>query len=167
MEVRRVPRHAGEKEMLQAFLDQNRAVMFWKMEGAADEIARRAPFASDTSLIGLLQHLTVVEKSWFEEIFAGNEVEYDFDFDADEDAEWRMHGDETLAAALAAYEEQIARSNAIIAAHDLDDASAAARGGDTFSMRWIIVHLIEETARHAGHADILREHLDGSVGYLP
>ena len=72
--------------MLLAFLDQNRAVMFWKMEGAADEIARQAPFASDTSLIGLLRHLTVVERSWFEEIFVGDEVDYGFDFDADEAA---------------------------------------------------------------------------------
>ena len=114
-----------------------------------------------------LQHLTVVEKSWFEAIFSGRDVDYGFDFDADRDAEWHLGGDETIGEAVAAYEAQIAVSNEIVASSDLDAMAEKEIRGERYSLRWIVVHMIEETARHAGHADILREHLDGSLGYLP
>ena len=148
-------------------MDHNRAVMAWKLDGMDDAAARMAPFASDTSMIGMIQHLTVVEKSWFESIFSGREVDYGFDFDADRDAEWHLTGEETVEGALAGYEAQIAVSNGIVAASDLDAMAEKEIRGDRYSLRWIVVHMIEETARHAGHADILREHLDGTLGYLP
>lgn len=153
--------------MLRAFLQSNRAVVIWKARGMADGAARSAPFASDTSMIGLLQHLAIVEKSWFQNIFAGREVEWGFDFDADRDAEWHLDGTETLSDAIALYEEAIGESNAIIDSAELDDVTAKELDGEAFSLRWIVIHMIEETARHAGHADIVREHLDGTLGYLP
>lgn len=153
--------------MLRAFLQSNRAVVMWKAKGMADDAARTAPFSSDTSMIGLLQHLAIVEKSWFQNIFAGREVEWGFDFDADQDAEWHLDGSETLADAIAFYEEAVAASNEIIDAADLDDVAAKELRDEAYSLRWIVIHMIEETARHAGHADIVREHLDGTLGYLP
>ncbi len=169
MEFERTPRSGTEKELLLAFLNQNRAIMTWKTEGMSDEAARTSPFASDTSMIGMLQHLAIVEKSWFQDVFAGRDVDYGFDFDSDRDAEWHLSGTETLAAAIAAYEDAVAASNEIIAGSDLEEMSQRGRreGQELFSLRWIVIHMIEETARHAGHADVLREHLDGTLGYLP
>jgi len=118
-------------------------------------------------MIGLLQHLAIVEKSWFENIFAGREVEWGFDFDADVDAEWHFKGTETLADAVAMYEAAIVESNKIIDEADLDDLAAKSPRDTARSLRWIVIHMIEETARHAGHADVLREHLDGNLGYMP
>lgn len=149
--------------------------MVWKTEGMSDEAARTAPFASDTSMIGMLQHLAVVEMSWFQEVFAGRPVDYagdyGLDFDADRDAEWHLDGTETLAEAVTMYERAVATSNEIINDAELDALSEQDRNrrGEPvrFSLRWIVVHMIEETARHAGHADVLREHLDGTVGYYP
>ena len=154
--------------MLEAFLDSNRQVMIWKAAGMSDEAARTAPFGSDTSMIGLLQHLAIVERSWFQSFFDGQEVDYGYDFDADQDAEWHLSGSEMLADAVAKYEGAIADANAIIDGAALDDLSSKeGREGGNFSLRWIVIHMIEETARHAGHADILREHLDGTLGYMP
>lgn len=141
--------------------------MVWKTEGLTDEQARQAPFASDTSMIGLLQHLAVVERSWFESIFSGREVDYGFDFDADRDAEWHLTGDETLTEAIRMYEEAVAAANRVIEAGDLGGLAAEEIRGEHYSLRWILGHMVEETARHAGHADILREHLDETLGYLP
>ena len=153
--------------MLRSILQQNRAIVLWKADGLTDEQARLAPFDSATSVIGILQHLAIVETSWFHEIFAGHEVDFRFDFDVDIDAEWHLNGDETMAGAFSWYDEAVATSNAIIDGAELDDLSAQERGGERFSLRWVITHMIEETARHAGHVDILRECLDGSLGYKP
>ena len=167
IEFEMTPKSGDAKAMLGSFLQQNRAIVVWKTQGMSDEQARMAPFASDTSAIGLLQHLAIVETSWFHEIFAGREVDYRFDFDADIDAEWHLTGDETLADAVSWYVEAVATSNEIIDVAELDDMSAQERRGDRFSLRWTITHMIEETARHAGHLDMLREHIDGSLGYKP
>ena len=167
MDALPTPRRATEKETLQSFLQQNRAVLIWKLASMDDHCAGLAPFASDTSAIGLLQHLTIVERSWFEEIFAGRDVDYGFDFEADVDAEWHLTGSESLFEAIAAYEAQTAISASIVEEADLDDLSAQKRDDERFSLRWIVVHMIEETARHLGHADVLREHIDGTLGYLP
>ena len=167
MKVEDTPRRAPEKEMLQAFLQQNRAIMVWKSEGMTDAEARQAPFASDTSMTGMLRHLAVVERWWFREFFAGEKVDHGFDFDTDPDSEWHFDGTETLAAAIEDYKAAVDESNAIIDRAEPDDLSALDRKGEHFSMRWILIHMIEETARHAGHADILREHLDETLGYLP
>lgn len=157
--------------MLCAFLQQNRSVLMWKTEGLSDDMARQAPFASDLSMIGVLAHLALVETSWFREVFAGDDVDYlrDFGYDFDEDihAEWHLMGTETLADARAVYTAAVEGANAVIETSDLEAMSAQERGGDRFSLRWTIIHMIEETARHTGHLDVLREHLDETMGYLP
>jgi uncharacterized damage-inducible protein DinB len=166
MEYRPTPKTGSEKETLLGFLGENRAVMVWKLEGVSEEDARRPMVESGTSLLGLVKHLAWVERWWFDYNFSGN----DFDFpwsDDDPDADFRIEDDETIADIVALYEAAVADSNAIVEDADLDDLAELSGGGVSRSLRWIMGHMIEETARHAGHADIVRELIDGKTGYMP
>ena len=169
MKTRDMPATGGEKEMLQACLDNQRAIVQWKLEGVTPEQGQSTTGASATSLFGLVKHLSLVELGWLVNNFLGEEFEHGYDFDADRDAEWRPDPADTAESVLAGYEAAIARANQIIADADLDDLASRPLGKDRghASMRWILVHMIEETARHAGHADIMRELVDGERGYLP
>ena len=164
MEVRPIPRQGSEKETLLAFLDNNRAVMVWKLEGLSEEDGRRPMVDSGTSMLGLVKHLAWVERSWFQSTFAGDEIDFPWS-EEDPDADFRIEDDETIADIVALYESAAADCNAVIDAAELDDL--AAKGRDHPSLRWIIGHMVEETARHAGHADIVRELIDGTTGYMP
>ncbi|MFF9571959.1 DinB family protein [Streptomyces sp. NPDC014685] len=150
---------ADEKTTLSAFLDYLREAVAAKAYGLSDEEARTAGVPSGTSVLGLIKHLTAVELGWFAWAYAGADIE--FGGDDSPPAE-----DETAESLLAAYRRAIERCNEIIAAcDDLDRPGARSlRETPPPSMRWVLVHMIEETARHAGHADILREQIDGSVG---
>lgn len=140
--------------------------MAWKLAALDDETAKRSVVDSATTLLGIVHHLAWVEVWWFQEVFAGENVEYPFDWDADADAEFRMTDRHTIGGILDVYEHNVVRSDELIdSASGLD---AVGRRGDTeYSLRWILTHMIDETARHAGHMDIIREQLDGSMGYLP
>lgn len=166
MKVRTTPKTGSEKETLLAFLDNNRAVMPWKLRGLSEEDARRPMVDSGTSALGIVKHLAWVEYWWFAFNFAGEEVDFPWS-DDDPDADFRIEPDETIADIVALYEEAVAHSNAIIEAADLDDIAAKKGGGVSRSLRWIMGHMVEETARHAGHADIVRELIDGTTGYMP
>ena len=166
MEVRKTPKVGDEKETQLAFLDNNRAVMLWKLDGLSEDDARRPMVESGTSMLGLVKHLAWVERWWFEHNFAGKEVDFPWT-DDDPDADFRIEDDETIADIVALYEAAVADSNKIIEDADLDDIAASKRGGVTRSLRWIVGHMIEETARHAGHADIVRELIDNKTGYMP
>lgn len=167
MDAGETPKQGTEKETLLAFLNLNRAVMVWKLDGVSDEDAGRPMVESGTNLIGLIKHLAWVERRWFEEIFAGlPPPEYPWT-DEDPDADLRAEPGETVAAVTAMYEQHVALVNEIIDRSDLDDLSVVERRGVKYSLRWIVGHMIEETARHAGHADIIRELIDGETGYLP
>ena len=157
---------AGERETLEAFLDYYRAAVAAKLRGVSGEDARRRLVPSNTTLGGLVKHLARVEVSWFHHRLGGIPVE---DLPllaramADPDADFRVDPGDSPESLIALYEEQCGRSREIAAGHELDDAVPhPALGRD--SLRWILVHMIEETARHAGHADILREQIDGSTG---
>ncbi|WP_380279841.1 DinB family protein [Kitasatospora purpeofusca] len=153
--------NADEHSTLLAFLDYLRTCVIAKTEGLLDEDARRPGVASGTSLLWLVRHLTAVELNWFLWAYRGEDVE-----PWDDDAP--SPGDETVAESVAAYRAAIARANEVItsAADRLDRPGVRSLrpNAEAPSMRWLLVHMIEETARHAGHADILRERLDGSVG---
>lgn len=143
----------GEKEILLAFLDQLRAAVSAKAEGVPEPQVRTAGVPSGTSLLGLVRHLTFVER---------------FTFLGERPDDWpgtfRPGPEETVASVVAGYRAAIAEANAVIEAC-ADLAEPVARPGRTPpSMRWALVHLVEETGRHAGHADILRELIDGSTG---
>jgi hypothetical protein len=150
----------GEKQMLLSWLDFQRVQILRKIEGLSDDDARRAMVPSGVSLLGIVQHLGYVERWWFSVCFA-NEMQPAFS-DDDPDGDWRLAADATIQTVTEFYLQRCARSREIAGAAALDDVSAFE--GSAYSMRWILVHMIEETARHAGHADILREQLDGVTG---
>ncbi|RSN55279.1 mini-circle protein [Amycolatopsis sp. WAC 04182] len=140
---------AGEKDVLAGFLDYLRAAVMAKAEGVPEDRARAPGVPSGTNLLGLVKHLTHVERHWL----LGHRV-------TDWKATFHPGPDDTTASILAAYRETVADANAEIASWD-DLAATGPRQG---SRRWTLTHLIEETARHAGHADILRELIDGATG---
>jgi len=163
--VRRPPRTGGEKESLHAFLDKQRDVMVWKLEGLSDADLRRPMTPSGTNLLGMLKHLAAVEYGWFCETFGRETEPLPFDED-DENADLRVDPDETTADILGFYARARAAADKVISELDLD-ATGMSWAGDAVSLRWVLLHMIEETARHAGHADIVRELIDATTGYLP
>jgi uncharacterized damage-inducible protein DinB len=146
---------SDEPQTLVTFLDYVRESMMRKLDGVSDSDARRALVQSGTSLLSLVQHLTAAEVSWFQVRFAGSQAP-----DPGRAAEEAL----TVSEHLANYRRAIARDNEIVAlAPSLDQLCAADDYADV-DLRWVLVHMIEETARHAGHADIIREQLDGVTG---
>lgn len=146
---------AEEKDVLMGFLDYLRSSVAAKAEGVPEPQVRTAGVASGTNLLGLVKHLTYVERY----TFLGENV-------TDWHATFRPEPGETADAVLAAYRDTIGRANDVIDA--CTDLAApvnrpTARGAAP-SMRWALTHMIEETGRHAGHADILRELIDGATG---
>ena len=159
---RRVPFLGQEKESLRASLDRHRDVVLWKIEGLDDAALRRPMTPSGTSLLGLVKHLGAVEYGWFCETFDRPTEPLPFDPD-DPDADLRVRPDETTDEVVAFYRRARAAADAVIDELDVDDVGTA-WFGETVSLRWVLIHMIEEVARHAGHLDILRELVDGSTG---
>ncbi|MCU1429390.1 MAG: Mini-circle protein [Actinomycetia bacterium] len=158
---------ADERTTLVEFLDWYRATIETKLEGLDDEQARIPIPPSDMTLIGIVRHLAEVERSWFRARFRGEDVSPLYYSDADPDGDFHAGPSDTAAGALAAYRAECDHARAITNAQSLDDLSAvklAHHGNQQVSLRWILVHMIEETARHAGHADLLRETIDGVTG---
>ncbi|HZC26630.1 MAG TPA: DinB family protein [Actinopolymorphaceae bacterium] len=149
-----------EREVLAAFLDFHRGVVVRKASGVSDDDARRRLVPSLTTLAGLVHHLTTVEREWFHRLLATPQPPPPVEED---DESWRPGDDHAVADLLADYEQACARSRDNAADFGLDDEVPHNLLG-TVSLRWIYVHVIEETARHAGHADILRELTDGVTG---
>ncbi len=146
---------ADEKATLQGFLDYLRDAVAAKVAGVPEPQVRTGGVPSGTNLLGLLKHLTFVERFYF----LGEQV-------GDWARTMRPSPDETVESVLADYRRAVAQANHVIAA--CPDLTVAAprprRRGPAPSMRWVLVHMIEETGRHAGHADILREQIDGATG---
>lgn len=155
---------ADERTSLTGWLDFHRATLVEKCAGLTDEQLRRSPVPSGTSLLGLVKHLTEVEHAWFVRTFAGLDEPYLFSSESDVDADMQATPEETVEGLLEGYARSCARSRDIVAAAaSLDDVVPHRRLGQ-IDLRWILTHMIEETARHNGHADILREQIDGAVG---
>jgi Protein of unknown function (DUF664) len=164
------PDSGSERDLLTAFLDFLRATVLLKTEGlTAEQMAQSLP-TSTLTLAGLLNHLALVEDSWFPVRFAGqpdSPLWADVDWVADPDFEFRTATDVAPEELRARYAEACDRSRAVVAATpSLDDLSAgtSSRTGNRWDLRWVLLHMIEETARHAGHADLLREAIDGTTG---
>ena len=162
---------SDERTTLAEFLDYHRATLVGRIAGLdGDQMQARLPTSSLT-LGGLVKHLAYVEDSWFQETFLGRPLPAPFrDVDWDADPDWEFHSaaDDSPEELLALYAAACDRSRAVVAAApDLDALSVeeSRRPGEgRFSLRWILLHMIEETARHNGHADLLREAVDGVVG---
>ncbi|MBF9070007.1 DinB family protein [Streptacidiphilus fuscans] len=151
-----------EKSILLRSMERHRDAVLWKLDGLDDTQLRRPMVPSGTSLLGLVKHLAAVEYGWFCEPFGIETEPLPFD-DNDPEADLRLRDDETTADVLAFYSRARAAANAAVEATGLD-AEGRAWFGETVTMRWVLVHMIEETARHAGHVDILRELIDGKTG---
>ena len=168
------PLRGSEVDTLLAFLDYHRDTFLGKVSGLdAEQLGRRlAP--STMTLGGMVKHLTLVEENWLSRVLDDvpfSEPWASVDWDADPDWEWRTGATDGPEALLAAYEETVARMDAHIAAalarDGLDTLSVRPSrqdGAGQFSLRWILLHLVEEYARHNGHADLIRESIDGQVG---
>lgn len=161
----RPPLFGEEKETAHAFLVKQREVMVWKLEGLPDEDLRRPLTPSGTNLLGMVKHLAAVEYAWFCLTFGREAEPLPFDED-DEDADLRVEPHEKTADILTFYERACAAADEAIRELPLD-ATGTTWVGDKVSLRWVLLHMIEETARHAGHADIVRELIDSTTGYLP
>jgi uncharacterized damage-inducible protein DinB len=152
----------GEREVLEAFLDLYRGVLTRKLAGLSDAQIRQRHVRSQTTLGGLINHLTAVEREWFQVVLAGRTEEEPGDAPADDG--WTLGRGESAASLIAGYERACAASRRAASGLALEDSVPHPRLGRV-SLRWIYVHMIEETARHAGHADILREQTDGATGF--
>jgi uncharacterized damage-inducible protein DinB len=160
--VQRVPFTGGEKESLRVALDRHRDAILWKLEGLDDEQLRRSMVPSGTSLLGLVKHVAAVEYGWFCDTFGREAEPLPFD-DDDPDADLRVEPDETTADLLAFYGRARAAADRAIDEVGLEETGMA-WFGEPVTMRWVLIHMVEETARHAGHVDILRELIDGVTG---
>lgn len=158
--------HGGELELLTAYLEHQRSTVLAKA-GVGDLTRQQPP--STLTLAGLLHHLALVEERWMEVRFAGMEDRQPWagvDFDADREWEFRTAAGMDPEELRERYRQACRRSDEVIArASGPEQLSVQPlRDGRRFSLRWVLLHLIEETARHAGHADLLREATDGSTG---
>jgi uncharacterized damage-inducible protein DinB len=160
---------AGERDMLTGWLDYHRATLVWKCEGLTDDqLRQRSVPPSALTLLGLVRHMALNERSWFRERLAGEDLPWVYGSpDSNPDADFDDVDTADVAEDFATFERECeAARQAVAAVPDLDVLSKKpARTGEHFSARWILTHMIEEYARHNGHADLLRERIDGATGY--
>ena len=168
------PTGGDEAETLLGFLEYQRATLTWKCQELGDEQLRIALPPSAMTLGGLLKHLAYVEDYWFTEVVGGQPAPEPWasaDFDADPDWDWRSAGDDSGDHLRELWAERVERSRIVVAGEfgrlggqALGEPHAAWGGRGQVSLRWVIVHMIEEYARHNGHADLLREAIDDETG---
>jgi hypothetical protein len=156
---------ADERELLARFLDYQRAVLARKAAGITDEQARIAACPpSNLTMLGLVRHLAEVERGWAHESFLGVDLEPLFVTPDRPSGDWIAPSDATLADAVTRWWVEVESADRVYATASLDDVSARGWEEYRYSVRWILIHLIEEYARHCGQADLIREAIDGSVG---
>ncbi|MFE5403486.1 DinB family protein [Streptomyces sp. NPDC056580] len=153
---------ADEKGILRTSLDRHRDAVLWKLDGLDDEQLRRPMTPTGTSLLGLVKHLASVEYGWFVGTFGGEVEPLWFDPYTEEDL--RIAPDETTDRIVAFHGRARAAADRMISELPLDTLGRPAWRDQPVSLRWTLVHMTTETARHAGHMDILRELIDGATG---
>ena len=163
------PGLADERSQLMAFLDYHRATLLWKTQGlTAEQLAQTLP-PSTMTLGGMLKHLALVEDNWFSVVLLGNDDDpywAGVDWDADNDWDWHSAADDSPEQLRELLTGTIERVRDLVADVPLEQESVRKRRstGEPVTLRWIVLHMIEEYARHNGHADLIRESIDGSVG---
>lgn len=165
------PPVADEREGLLRFLDNQRYVLRLAAYGLTDEQARRTPTRSALGIGGLVKHVAAVETMWID-LVLGVQPRFGAEAEAAHHDNFRLYEHETLAGVLAGYAAVADRTTRIVADLDLGREVPVPKGVpwypddlEAWSVRWVLLHLIEETARHAGHADIVREHIDGATAF--
>ncbi len=151
--------------MLLAWLEFHRSTLATKCAGLADDqLRQRAVPPSGLSLLGLVRHMAEVERGWFRHVFAGEDAPPLYSSEGDPDADFNDIAEADVAEAFAHWQRECEAARHITAqAGSLDAVGARERHGEQVSMRWILLHMIEEYARHNGHADLLRECIDGTA----
>ncbi|MGD3106037.1 DinB family protein [Streptomyces sp. YGL11-2] len=159
------PRLAGERETLRAYLDFHRATLAMKTDGLTDEQLRsRSMPPSTLTLLGLVRHLAEVERTWFRRVINGEDIPLVWSAEGDYQVAYDASG-ATRAEAFEAWQTEVAHARRIEqAAASLDVTAYQPRWGEEVSLRLVMLHMIHEYARHNGHADFLREGVDGVVG---
>ncbi|MFZ0668558.1 MAG: DinB family protein [Acidimicrobiales bacterium] len=161
------PYLADERTNLENWLEWQRATLAKKCAGlSAEQLRKRSVAPSVMSLIGLVRHMAEVEHSWFQRCLAGKDEPLIYCTEEDPDADFEGVDRADPEADIQTWHDQCALSRRTVSGlGSLDDAGTTRRSGDQVSARWVIVHMIEEYARHNGHADLLRERIDGKTGY--
>jgi uncharacterized damage-inducible protein DinB len=154
-----------EKQTLIEFLGYQREALIGKLDGLDEEQARSTPTASSLSLLSLVKHSAIWERRWFQVIVAGRRFsgEWPEGRSQEADSTFQLDDRDTIDGVVADYRRQIAASHEILETLDLDTPCDWPEMAEE-NLRWVAVHMIEETARHAGHADIIRETIDGTRG---
>jgi uncharacterized damage-inducible protein DinB len=165
MEIEDTPHTGDERSTLLGFLEWQRATLDRKCAGLEpDQLRIRSVEPSSLSLLGLVRHMADVERGWFRRTLGGEDIDYRYSTDDDPDGEFDNVDAADVDEAFASWHEECARADEIISRRALD-ATGRQRKGNEVSMRWILVHMIDEYSRHNGHADLLRERIDGATGY--
>jgi uncharacterized damage-inducible protein DinB len=160
------PTVADERKSLETWLDFHRDTLLQKCQAlSGEQLVRRAVQPSSLSLLGLVRHMAEVERAWFRLRFAGqSELGYLYCSDEHPDGEFDFAEPDGAEADFAVFRQECELARAAAAGHSLDETFIHLRTGETFDLRWVYTHMIEEYARHNGHADILREQIDGVTG---
>jgi Protein of unknown function (DUF664) len=160
---------SGEIDNLTRFLDHQRETLRFKAGGLDHDQLQRTLPPSDLTLGGMVKHLAFVEDWWFGRHLQDEQSEpwASVDWDADQDWDWHSAVDDTAEQLWAGWEQAVARSRAAVAADPRPDRLAVRQNShhvEQITLRWILVHMVEEYARHMGHADLIRQSIDGQVG---
>jgi hypothetical protein len=159
------PYGGEERDMVNWLLDYQRYVLLRKVDGITEQQARMTTASSDLTLLGLVRHLAGVEQYWLGHVFLGLTNEsLPWDDPSDRDSDFHPGESDTLADALALLITEMSRARQLAATAAFDAWSVGIRENQQVKLRWILVHLVEEYARHCGHADLLREAIDGATG---
>jgi uncharacterized damage-inducible protein DinB len=159
------PLTASERDMLDGWLEYHRATLAWKCEGlSADQLRERAVPPSSLSLLGLVRHMAEVERGWFRRRVGRADVSWLYCTTEHLDGDFDDVADADVAEAFETWRQECDQARAIAAAVPSLDDTFEGNDGQTYSLRWIVSHMVEEYARHNGHADLLRERIDGARG---
>jgi uncharacterized damage-inducible protein DinB len=161
----REPYIADERTMLDGWLDFHRQTLLLKCAGlTADQLKKRAVDPSSLSLLGLVRHMAEVERWWFRRMAGGQDLGWLYVTDDSEDADFDDVDAADAEADLAAFAAEVEQARAAVAGRSLDDTFVSPTRKTEISLRWVYTHMVEEYARHNGHADLLRERIDGTTG---
>lgn len=166
MDIERVdpPYEADERRMLESWLDFHRSTLAMKCDGLSDdELRERSVPPSSISLLGLVRHMADVERNWFRWVLSGEHGPGLFWTPENEDGDFDDVDDASVDEAFDAWRAECANARQVAASLQLEDTGTR-RNGERVSLRWVLVHMIEEYARRNGHADFLRERIDGATG---
>jgi hypothetical protein len=159
------PTATDEREMLETWLDFHRQTLLWKCTGLTPELLRkRAVEPSSLSLLGLVRHMSDVERVWFRIRFAGQDIGWLHRSEADPNGAFNYTDDVDPEQDFATFVREVDLARSAARDRDLDETFVHPRSNREMNLRWVYVHMIEEYARHNGHADLLRERLDGMTG---